>query len=312
MTTALRTGLLVAIALVAPSASAWAQLPSTERDEEPLRRRAAGLGAIFRLTASGVFDTNVDHDDDDIDSYGGVMSARLGLRLEGASIEYRLGVNRFTNSSRWNRTTHRVVARFSRALQPDLLVDGQADIALQHASEDREIGNYYTVQPRVTYEIDDDQRLRARVRYRMRRSEERPTSNATRTEAGLEYEQRFGRAHRATVEVRYQQNESTLARERYEGGLLEAEYRGDVGRRSEVVAGLEFRQLTYADRLVGADPGAARRHDDRWVARLSWVQKLGGQTEWRVDYELERRLSNEPGKTFRAHRLGWSVSWAID
>jgi hypothetical protein len=247
------------------AAPARAQVTTSDTDDQELRPPRPRFGAVFaQMSFSGVFDTNIDHDEDELESYGGVASARVGVRGGPTSVEYRLGFNRHTNSARWNRTTHRVVARFTERLASDWTLNAYGDVALQHTSEDREVGNYYTVQPRIDYQIDGRRRLRARLRYRFKRIEEQPASNATRSE----------------------------------------------GRRDDVRIGFELRQLTYPERFVSSATAEARRADDRWASTVSWTRALGSQVEWRIDYELERRLSNEPGRSFTAHRLGWTVSWA--
>jgi hypothetical protein len=293
------------------AAPARAQVTTSDTDDQELRPPRPRFGAVFaQMSFSGVFDTNIDHDEDELESYGGVASARVGVRGGPTSVEYRLGFNRHTNSARWNRTTHRVVARFTERLASDWTLNAYGDVALQHTSEDREVGNYYTVQPRIDYQIDGRRRLRARLRYRFKRIEEQPASNATRSEAGIEFEQRFGGGQRASVEYRYQRNRAVEARQQYEGPVWDIEYRSDVGRRDDVRIGFELRQLTYPERFVSSATAEARRADDRWASTVSWTRALGSQVEWRIDYELERRLSNEPGRSFTAHRLGWTVSWA--
>lgn len=297
---------LIALGLAVPAA---AQVTTSDAEEQDLRP-PRGVASVFaQMSFSGVFDTNIDHDDDDLDSYGSVASLRFGLRGGPTSVEYRLGFNRFSNSLRWNRTTHRVVARFTEQLASDWTLRAYGDAALHHTSEDREIGNYYTIEPRLEYEIDGRRRLRGRIRYRLKRVAEDPTSNAARAEVGLEFEQRFGNGQRASVEYRVQRNEAARRRQSYEGSVWDVEYRSDVGASGEIRAGVEFRRLTYPERLVVTDAGAASRIDDRWATTVSWVRELTGQVEWRIDYELERRQSTEPGRAFTAHRVGWTVSW---
>lgn len=314
--------LLVCIALSAPS-TIWAQGSRYE-----LTPRVFSLD----LRMSGVYDTNVNHDEDKIESHGVLAGVDARLRSSGRrpffTLGYRGRVRSFSGTDRWDRLEHKIEALIARQVGA-LTLETTGAIDFRGATEDRELGNQYTIRPRVALSLGSV-RLRAYGAYRLRRFEPLeefagegdplPLDPADAIDvseentyiAGAEFRWKIGGGQSWEVGYRYEDSDSDNPSRRYYRHRYEAEYRAEFADRAALTLGLQYRPRRYPDLLVeiedpDGETGEVVRKDVRWVPYTALAYSLPWGQEVELEYEYQRRTSNDPDEEFEAHRVTLSV-----
>src|SRR5262245_23665556 len=77
----------------------------TQPDEAPSAPQVIPI-----VTIGTVFDSNINHDAEDLDSYGTVLGVGAIFRNNASQptleVEYQAGLHHYTNTNRWNRLSH--------------------------------------------------------------------------------------------------------------------------------------------------------------------------------------------------------------
>jgi len=265
------------------------------------------------VSVSGRFDTNIDHDQEEFQTWGIVVGAGLQYRFEGDDTEWEVGYeiarHEYRDAPRWSRIGHTVQAGFERDLGGPWKLDVLGEASLGGSTEDRELANVYSLRPRLELEIDDASELRLKTALRFKRFDGEPERNATAPYAGLEYRRRIGRAARWSIATRYEIKRTPSERSRYGRWTHEMELALPAGS-GRIELGVKVRMKNYASRLVETGGGEALRRDQRIKPSLSWIQPIGDRTGLRLDYDYESRFSNDPRKRYDAHAFGLRL-WAM-
>ena len=309
MSIPMRLALLVPLLLVSTTLPSEAQsrprTPPPRRPAPPVERP---LPWDVQFNVSGVIDSNIDHDREDLDAIGGLVSGRLRYRTGPLTLDYRLGVNRFNEPTRWNRITNRAAARLTQPLDPSWTADVLGEISFQQRSEDQELGNFYVVAPALVYTANSGREIRGFMTYRLKQIKEDVDDNVTNWYFGAEVQQDIG-AGRWIVEYRRELNLANDPRRTYHGHRFTIEHRREITRSDELRLSFAYRPQAYQDRLVDTPDGPEQRMDHRWAPEAAWLRDLGRGLLSRVDYSWERRRSNEIAREFSAHRLSVSLVW---
>ena len=282
------------------------QLRGQPDQETPQRR----LGLEFRT--AGVFDSNIDHDEFDLDSFGGIASIRTQFRTRPFSLHYQAGLDRFSQTSRWDRTTHRLRADLRQRLTSRWRLNTMAEASLGHTTEDREVlGNYYTFLSEVEHRFDPARRLYLYGMWRFREYGDAGVREDSAWYGGTEFTHDVGDRQEWSAGYRYEEIDAHLARSAYVRHSYTVEYAVAPTAHDRVRLELTFRPRRYPNRVVELDSGDVFRRDERWSPRFTWTRTLAPGLRAEFDYAYDRQWSNEGDENFRAHRVAYALAWTV-
>ncbi|HEX9108424.1 MAG TPA: hypothetical protein VF832_14370, partial [Longimicrobiales bacterium] len=155
-----------------------AAAPAAGQQAAPVRPwRPVGV----ELSASSVYDTNIDHDLNGLHSYGTILGLSGAYRNRASHpslvLEYEAALHRYTGTDRWDRLSQRGTATYARELGRWRMLS-IADAALRGSSDDRKLDNRYTIMERARYRVDRTRRLQLSAALRLRRAPGEPGANA--------------------------------------------------------------------------------------------------------------------------------------
>ncbi len=336
---------LVTSVTLASAGAAWGQSRgSSEPQREDYQRTPRQFS--LDLSASGVFDTNINHDTDDIDSHG--MLAGIEARLRSSprrpalTLSYEGTVQSFSGTDRWDRLEHQLDGRIAQYLGP-VTLETTARLDFGSATEDRELSNQFTVRPRIGLSVGAA-RVRVYGAYRLKgfdlaselqssdpdmqvglsqleSTEEAGVPNERIRYVGAEFRWKAGGGSSWQLGYRYETSDSDNPDRRYIRRRYTAEYRADVSDRSALELGLEYRPRRFLDQRVQVESldeetgevseSEELRRDIRWVPYVSLGHTFPWGQEVEVSYEFQRRTSNDPEEEFEAHQVTLSVRLPI-
>ena len=291
---------------------AYGQTSADDDEVERARERttAARLGLEFRT--SGVFDSNIDHDEADLDSYGAAMVARASFRTRRVDLQYQAGVDRFSQTRLWDRATHRARAELRQRISSRWRANARAELSVGHSSDDRElVGTQYTLAPELEHRFGEAHRAYVYGRYRLRRFGDEAVRNDDTREGGAEFRRDAGGRQSWAAGYRYEAVDASTARSSYRRHAYVADYRVNTTPRDELLLGLTFRPRRYPYRVLQLPTGEALRRDGRWTHRVGWGRMLSDGVRLEAAYTFDHQNSNEQHKDFRAHRVALSVGWLV-
>lgn len=312
---------LVGVLLGSPLALSPAHAQSDDRHEFAPRTFA------LSLRTSGVYDSNVNHDEEDIDSRG--MIAGIEARLQSSIrrplliLTYQGALHRFDKTDRWNRIEHRVGGILSGGSGPlHIVVVGL--VGLGGATQHAERGNQYTFLPQTILRVGPT-RLRAYGGLRLTMVDEEagtvdpeapePLDDVT-VYGGGELRWTAGGGSTWGVEYRYERSHSDSPYRRYTQQRYSAEYRAEFLDGDELQIGLEYRPRRLPDNLVGVErldedgnPVIVEepRADARWIPYISLSHVFPWGQEAELEYEYQHGTSNDLDKEFETHRVMLTV-----
>lgn len=302
--TAVRALLIGLATILSLPAAAFAQTePETGENAADFRapRRLLSLG----MEVSGIYDSNIDHEVDPVRSTGFVggfeAQFRTSPRNPLLTLEYEGAVKSFSNSDRWDRVQHGVGAILAREFGP-VTLEAIGDVDFRASTEDREIGNQYTLMPRLALEFAGDGRLRLFGAYRLRDFEDLQRNDETILYGGAALRWRAD-PYSLEVESRYEDSDSDDPRRRYTRWRYGAEFRADLGVRNTLWIEMQYRPRRFPDLLVDVGGTLSPREDFRWIPSVSFAHRFPWGREVRLDYEFQKRTSNDPGEEYTAHRV---------
>ena len=296
------------------SAPSLAHGQTSADDDETERRRerptAARLGLEFRT--SGVFDSNIDHDEADLDSYGAAMAARAYFRTRRLDLQYQAGVDRFSQTRLWDRATHRVRAEVRQRITSRWRANALAELSVGHSSDDRElVGTQYTLAPELEHRFDQAHRAYVYGRYRLRRFGDDTLRNDDTWQGGGEFRRDAGGRQSWSAGYRYEAVDASIARNSYQRHAYVVDYRVNTTPRDELLLGLTYRPRRYPYRVLQLPAGEALRRDARWTPRVGWARTLSDSVRLEAAYTFDHQNSNEQRKDFRAHRIALGIGWLV-
>jgi hypothetical protein len=278
---------------------------ATKEQEEQSRRR-------FWLSASlsTVFDSNVEHDERRLRSFGLVPSFGIHFRdhPERPSFEagYEVGFHRYTRTDSFDRVSHYFNGAYRRRLPGRLSARTTAEVSLKGSSEDRDVNNQYSLEQQLQYRLAPAVRLSAFAAYRLKRY---PVSDAGKNAIDpyvggrLAHELKGGREWQLTY--RYDKNRSQDPKDRYVRWTYEAQFSTPLfrARRDLLTVEARYSPRLYA-RQIKVDGERVPRKDERWVFEFDYERPLARDVRVGLDYQYEKRGSNDPEKRFDAHVFG--------
>ena len=276
-------------------------------------RLPAGRLWTSYVLVSNEYDTNINHDSQDlVDSVGVVFGAGIrwqnNLSKPAWELSYEIGKHSYTNTDLWDRVSHNMKASYEWRFAKRWSLETGGEIAIKGATEDREIGNQYSVKPKLKYKITQSNRLEFVGTYRLKRYDVFPERDAINTYYGFAFEHRFGE-QRLEFGWRREQNNADGARYDYLRYIYSLDYTIPFATRNWISFEAEYKPQRYYNRFgtIDVDHGPDirfLRHDQRWVFTAATAIALSQHMDLVLGYQYETRSSNDPDKFYDAHQPG--------
>ncbi len=275
------------------------------------------------MSLESVFDTNITHDEQQVSAFGLVPSLGFHFRdnAEKPSFEadYEVALHRYNNTDEFDRVSHNLTALYRRQLAKRLYSKTTAEMSLKGSSEDREINNNYILEQQLQYRFTTNTRFAGFAAYRLKRySIPDQDSNSIDSYAGAKIEQRFRGDRRLELKYRYDHNRAWDPRNNYIRRTYALEFQTPLScwRRDSLITEFRYSPRHYQNRLTRVDGIRVPRRDNRWVYEVSYERLLRPNLSMAVDYQFEKRDSNDVDKRFTSHAFGlrftfdkWNLKW---
>ncbi len=276
--------------------------PAAAQEPSPL--------SVF-LTTTGMYDSNIDHDAADQDTYGGAVGLGLSLERDGGrhavEAQYEVAGHRYSTSDRWNRVSQQFEGAYTLRAARWLRLRTGIEASIKGNSEDRDLGNQYAFKPRLELRPTGRTAIRFTGAYRLKQDERDPESDAVNTYLAVDLRQRYPAGGEMTLGVRRESNRSVGLDNRYLRTLYSLELSSPTAASHVLSFGLNFRAQRYRYRTVAVDGRTLLRRDHRVTAGLEYTHRVGFATEVTLGYEFEARGSNDPRKEYVAHQMSFAV-----
>lgn len=270
-----------------------------------------GEWTLFATVSNGLA-SNVNFDQDDLNSYGRVLAG--GVRYAGDTFQfaYELGHHSYTRTSRWDRISQRIEAGFEQDLPGKWDFETVGRFGFKGSSEDRDlVDRDFSITPRLEYSFTPARRLRFFTTHRLKQYDDMPDDNEVRHHVGVEFRETIGLRRHWRAGARFETNDQRLDRGDYRRWTYLLEHLVPVTTRDALAMELRYRLKRYTQRFVEAEDVDVLRTDHQWVPSITWIRSLNHHFEVRFDYTYETTYSNDPEKEYGAH-LAWSsvgVRW---
>lgn len=266
----------------------------------------------FDAFVSGLYDTNIDHDEIETaatgTSYGAVVRFKTGDKLPVFRVRYEIANNYFNNSNnRWNRITHDLTTAFEAGTRR-LSFETTANMNLKGSIEEREITDYYSIKESVKYRFDKRNRIIGFGTYRIKRYQDNPLKNAKNPIGGVNFEHSFGKGRVLEVGYRYERNKAEQTQYSYNRSTYKAEFKTPVVGKSILSLDAQYRQYKY-DTV-----NLINRRDNKWIADAQLDIPISKRFVLSPSYRFESRRSNVTGKNYNANLFGVTLrfKWRAD
>lgn len=277
----------------------------------PASQRASPGRFRLELGAGGIYDTNIEHDDDALQSWGAITSidARYFKNLSWMryTLHGELAAHNYTQTDRFNRISKLAAARFVVPVAAALSAGMNFELALQGRSQDRVINDQFTLSPRLMLGFGDGGQVRLYGAQRWRKSKATDAS-ADNQYAALSVRTAGSGRVAADFRTRIERNESELERDSFRRWSHAAALILPIADETEFEVSLQYMVQHYENRSIDdpnelPEPGEDFRRDRKWTPQVALVHELMRRLELEVEYEFERRTSSDPGKKYNAHNF---------
>ena len=282
--------------------------------DRPVAAYGEGKHWSFYVVMAGLFDSNINQDEDDINDYGAVAGAGVYFRnrAERPNFEftYEIGRHEYARTSRWERTSHRFAVRSENRLGKKWISETSGEMSFKGSTEDRELTDRYSLTQFFQYRLTRNHRFNFGGAYRIKRyirlDRLRDSTNPY-LEGG--YETRFGNGRRKLeFSYRYEENNARSDRNSYIRWTYGTQFETPLFKKGRLVTELRYRPQQYA-RLIEIELPNARdidvpRRDKRWIFAADWRRPLTQALELGLVYKYEQRDSNDDDRDFKAHAAG--------
>ena len=269
---------------------------------------------LLRLGVTSVYDSNIDHDLADVDSYGFMGRLEGTLRTHSRPpyiwLGYVGGYQTFSSSTMWDRWEHQVELGTRIPFARTWSVVASGDYDNRTSTEDREIVNQFTVSPQLRYDLT---RFGARAygMYRTRRNSDTPAYGENIWMAGGELRTNPWRRGILRLGYRHEDATSYTPERSYTRERVQLIQETRLGRRHAFMVRGEHQWRKYPMEMVEVGGMDVAREDRRWIAGASWAWALPWRQDLVLDYEFQKRTSNDPEEAYTAHRVELGVRWSL-
>lgn len=286
---------------------------TTETTSSGARRRL-----WFYASLSSLFDSNIDHDENNARSFGLVPSVGVhfqsSLEKPALQLDYETALHSYTNASRWDRASHKMRASFERRFGRRFVAETTGEMTFKGSSEDRELSNQYVLGQEFELRATQSRRFKVFGAYRLKRYPDDPGRNSINPYIGGAFEQRFAGGRSFALSYRYDKNRSWRQRNRYIRWTYGADFKTPFLRRDALLTvEARYRPQLYARTIEVEDENGhdrdVTRRDRRWIAGASWQRPFKDNLLVGFGYRFEARRSNDVEKNFNSHLAGVTLTY---
>jgi hypothetical protein len=322
---------LIVILLLARSVAAQGQIqkqasarkPTTagknpSSRKKPQKETASTARRVWlSMSLSSVYDSNINHDEESLNSFGIVPSFGMHFRdnAEKPSFEadYEVALHRYTKTNEYNRVSHDLSTAYRRQLGRKLQSKTTGEISLKGSSEDRDVNNQYLLEQQMQYRFNPANRVRVFGAYRVKRYPFVDSAkNAIDPYFGARFDQKLKGERGWGVSYRYDKNRSQGPKDRYVRWTYDAQFNTPLFKEhhDQLTVDLRYAPRLYA-RQIKVDRVSMPRRDGRWVLDVLYERPLRQDVQMGLNYRYETRHSNDPDKNFNSHLLGvtFAFNW---
>lgn len=273
----------------------------------------AGNGALIGFIdarISGVYASNIDDRPVPRSAIGSVGRLAVGIRSAQSrpflTVRYDLGMQRFPDSDRWNRTTHDA----SVLLAPNLgMIRPRAEVAgrLGSLTEDREFADQFQLGAGLEIYFTRTLRLLLQGEQRIQRITGTVERSDTTRQLGVALTRRWGSGGSVTLDGRYLDRRSEQETSRYTGWSGRARLQLPLTEAARLTLRVEHRRREYPERLLELSGEDAPRSDRRWTPSVGLSHDFAGAFAVELEYEFEENWSNDLEAAYRGHRVGLTL-----
>lgn len=294
----------------APPAAVPQPVPQLPQIARPAPPRAPGRLTPFVVTFTG-FDSNINHDAANLDSYGGALGVggifRNDPRKPAVEVQYQAGLHRQSATNQWNRLSHYVRAAWDRRLSKRFELVTVGEVSIKGSTEDRELSNQFVLSPRLEFRITRAFRVRALGAWRAKRYQDDPGRNASNRYGGLALVGRPRSGVRWDAGGRYEVNDTKSDRYMYYRWTWFGGLSTPLTARDRLEFAMRYSRQRYPYRLVDIHGGPdVPRRDRRVDPDISWLHSVQ-DVDLRIGYGFSGRDSNDPRRDYRSHEVLLSV-----
>ena len=277
-----------------------------EKEEGQKSRRRVWLFASL----STLFDSNVEHDERRLRSFGLVPSFGFHFQDDAEKpsfeAEYEVGLHRYTRTDSFDRVSHYLTAAYRKRLPRGFSSRTTGEVSLKGSSEDRDVNNQYSLEQQLQYRLRPSVRLSAFAAYRLKRYPLVDAGkNAIDPYVGGRVAQELAGGREWQFTYRYDKNRSQDVKDRYVRRTYEAQFSTPLFRSRRDLLTLEAR---YSPRLyarqIKVEGVRVPRRDTRRVFEADYERPLARDVRLGLSYQFEKRDSNDPEKKFNSHLVG--------
>jgi len=308
----MRKVLFIIFITAATSISVAAQTSDTLRKEDERLHRRWWVS----MSLATVYDTNITHDEQQVGSFGLVPSFGFHFRdnSERPSFEadYEVALHRYNHTDEFDRVSQSLNAVYRKQLAKRLYSKTTTEMSLKGSSEDREINNNYILEQQLQYRLPFNTRVAGFAAYRLKRYPLiEQDSNSIDSYVGAKVEQRFRGDRRAELTYRYDHNRAWDPRNNYIRRTYSLEFQTpfSIKRRDSLSAEMRYSPRDYQNRTTRVNGVRVPRHDDRWVFSVLYERLLRPDLSMALEYQFEKRNSNDPDKIFTSNVFGLSFTF---
>lgn len=285
----------------------------TESADGPSRR------LWFYTRISSTFDSNIDHDEENIRSFG--VGPSFGVHFQNSlekpafEMEYETAFHSYSNTSRWDRTSHKLRGSFERGLTSWLSSETEAEATVKGSSEDRELNNQLVLGQEFQFRANRNQGFKLFGVYRIKRFPAIDSArNSINPYVGGSFEQRLGRRRSLELSYRFERNRAWSSRNNYVRWTYGAEFQTPFLRPNGLLTiEARYRPQLY-NRIIEVEAANGDDHDEvrrdrRWIIGASWERPLNENLLIGLGYRFEARRSNDLSKNFNAHLGGVTFTY---
>jgi len=269
----------------------------------------------FTLSLTGAFDSNIDDDEQGLNSFGIVPSVGVHFQdnPEKPSFEthYEVAFHRYTNSDKYDRVSHNLTASHRLQLSRRWQLRTTGEMSLKGSSEDRDVNNQYILEEQLQYRINPNNRLRLFGAYRLKRYPlEDIGKNGVDPYIGARFDQKLRGGRAWEILYRYDKNRSQDPKDRYVRSTYGAQFSTPLfgERQDQLTLDARYAPRLYA-RQVKVDGERVPRRDERWTFDILYERPLRQDMQMGLNYRFETRSSNDPEKKFNSHLFGVTFAY---
>jgi hypothetical protein len=273
----------------------------------PVQKAAKKPWSLYANVANA-YDSNINHDEDHVESVGVIYGAGARYRSDAFVVEYEIASHNYSHTDKWDRISHDFTGAFQYPISNAFELQLQGEASFLGSSEDRELSNQYIVKPVLNYRMSKRYQIDFFGAARLKRfpNEEDQGRNASDPFAGAEFEADFGH-HAFQVSYRYERNMSDDPKYEFTRSVYGIDYVFDFSRSNRLALEFDYKPQHYVYRLVEIDiPDAPDieflRRDVKYKLGVDFRILVGNHFQIEPVYEYEWRTSNDPDKHYTAHQ----------